>query len=378
MNNMFDVLFQSIKDKFPKLNWKLGSVVRSLIVDPLEQLSADVNSYVAKLTLATDLNNLLNNPVGRDEELDRWLVELGITLPAQPASTGTVAIICDALDPDLIVPAGTEFSWNDGTSLLAAETVTGDNLEKYGRNMFRMEVPVTSYSDHTTTLSSGCPLVWGSAPDTVIDIFVATPVSGGLRVNSVQAKAALIRAALQQPLVCGESAILATLIRKFGTTIVDVRVGKNINAPDSSGYVTPLYVKYASYPGADHLFVEPWLNSTQCGSPFKFEEHAPLFIPVSIQLHIGSTDVSQNMLEDICDYVNGSKLDATLSDAAVGAIVNDYGYTLKSGTLYTASVPVTGGTHAISQVGGLHVYTASGEKVLPKAMYCSLDNIKVY
>lgn len=248
MSGMFDILFQNIKDRFPKLNWKLGSVVRSLLVDPLEKIGTDVDLYVNKLVSQLDLETLLDSPVGKEEALDAWMARLNIAEPQVLQATGTVAVLC-ASDERLTIAEGTAFTWSGDVSLYASEQVTygegSKSFTRVGDSLFLAEIPVISNTDTPVTLDVGSPLNWGSAPDQVIDVYVVSPITGG-SAPTVQAKSKLIRAHLSNPTVCGASAIRASLIRKYGAAIVDVELGPSV--ADNTKAVVPVYIKQSAMP----------------------------------------------------------------------------------------------------------------------------------
>lgn len=380
MSSMFDVLLQTVKDRFPKLNWKLGSVIRSLLLDPMERIGRDVDTYVAKATLASDISELLRHPTGRGEELDHWLAQMNITMPEPKDREGTVAVVCDG-STSITVPEGSAFSWNNGVILLAKASVTGtkDTMVKLDTGLYLLEVPVVAYGDSSVTLSKGSSVVWSSAPDTVVDMYVLVPVAGGLSPSSDQAKAAIISSALSQPLACGEEAILSSLVRRFGHCIVDVKSDTGIRYPET-GYVTPLYIKCDDSSNESILAgVSAWLNSSQAGSPFSFRLTSPIKVSVKLQIDTnGSEDIPAAALGDICDYINGSKFNASLSDTDIKQILGTYGYTVERPILYTATMDTGTGVYAVSQTGGLYISPSLASEVKPVAMYCSFDNIKTY
>ena len=384
MSNMFDVLFQCVKDRFPKLNWKLGSVIRSLLIDPLEKISNEVDAYTDKLRAMTDLRELLDSPARREDELDNWMLQLGLSLPENKNATGQIALICDATD-SFTVAAGTSFTWNEGVILLAAERVdvNENSLVSIGNDLYRILIPVVASGPYDIALDAGSPVAWGSAPDSVVDMFTYTPITGGVSEDSIQTKVALIKAALTQPAMCGADAIRSALIRKYGPSIVDVKLGRRLT--DNAAATVPVYIKQAALPRivegeyVYHTVNEAirWMNSEQCGSPFKLVGMLPTYASVSLQINTGGVDLSINALSAICEYINGSALDKALSDSELKSIISSYGYTVTGAILYTAAID-SGAVGTTTQAGGLHLtgkVTGSGA---PVALYCTLDNIKTY
>ena len=469
MNSLFDVLLQCVKDKFPLLTWKLGSVVRSMLIDPLTSISEETDLYVEKLRALTDLQGLLDNPVGREDEIDYWLSQFGLSLPEERLSAGEVTLVLSSLDP-FSIPEGSDFSWSNGIVLRSQRQVsisaTSSDVSMGAAGLYHVKVPVQSVGA-ALSLDAGAPVSWSSAPAQVVDMFVSSAITGGVSRDPLQVKVNLIRGAITQPAMCGADAIRASLIRKYGETIVDVALGAREKT--NADVVVPMYVKQYSLPTTVSTRVEgvlqpaddtdgqnymaltmpavglayiqkitdessgevaeivktqlkytdsgeqltilvaaptdtanseiatsryylveasvfehirtagSWLNSTQCGSPFKMVIHSPVYAKVKMQLNVGVSEINTGALEDLCDYINGSKLGVTLSDAAVREILNKHGYTLRSAVLYVADVRSVLTTTAVSRTGSLTFDGISNIQTMePVAAYCSFEDIKTY
>jgi hypothetical protein len=382
---MFDVLFQCVKDRFPKLNWKLGSVIRSLLIDPLEKIGSEVDAYSTKLKQNSELQRIIDDPIGKNDELDYWMYQLGLQLPATKSARGEVTLCLSSTDVDFTVPVGAAFTWNDGTLLRAekAVQVNGKTVDKDNRTI---AVPVISAADIAVDIQEGASVVWDAAPDSVVDMYVSSAITGGLTSDSENSKAALIRATLVQPSVCGADAILSAMIRKFGTTIVDVKLGPISKLSAGLASEVSLYIKQRDLPRMrDNKYtfdaVEEaikWISSTQCGAPFAIVGKAPICAFVNLQIDVGGLDINEAVRSEITSYINHSKLDAVLSDTDIKQILGTYGYTVERPILYTATMDTGTGVYAVSQTGGLYISPSLASEVKPVAMYCSFDNIKTY
>lgn len=380
MTGTFDILFQCIKDRFPKLNWKLGSVLRSLLVDPLEKISIDIDKYLASIDSRSNLQGLLESPAGRDAELDYWMRQLGIPAPAEVSAHGEVTI-CYEPGAGFTIPEGSLFTWNNGTAVVAARKIVADGGSPRDSRLCKVAVPVTSSSSPAVDIAVGASVVWSAAPDNVTDMYVSTAITGGCSSDSPTAKAALIRAALGTPAMAGSDNIRTALVRKFGASIVDVRCGQKSQV---KGFVeVPLYVKPRAIPQASGSVaiepltaVEEWLNSTQTGSPFKMICSSPATVMLSIQLDLGGRPLTDSARSAITEYINGKSLDAGVDDAEISAILAPFGQVVKSPILYVADV--LGTSRRIAQTGAMRLSHVIGTNIAPTAIYSSFDNIKTY
>jgi hypothetical protein len=249
-NSLRNILLQEVRDKFPKLDWNLGSVVRELVIEPLSKLGDDLDQYIANAKASLDVQNICANPTKYEDELDEWVDRLGISPPETRASSGTVRITKESPDR-MVIPAGTQFSWNDEVVVYTQETYVAtkvgsdqdlDNrLEyvSYGGSAFSVDIPVIGYVGGGS-VASGAPLNWSGAPDDVYDIHVGSAISGGVSSFNVHEKAAKILDALTPDALSGEACIRKALRLNFPDYVRDVVVGeKDVKKP----YAVSLYVK---------------------------------------------------------------------------------------------------------------------------------------
>ena len=258
MSTLFDTIFQTLKNKLPNISWKFGSVVRTLVADPLDTIGVEIDSYAAKLESRYDLAAILADPYNHEEELDAWIDRLNIKVPDNSASTGTVIIILTGKEP-ITIPQGSEFSWGDVAYVSVDETtnwggVDGIPFKRVSNNLYQIEVAVSSLGAQPVTLTSGSPINWVSAPDRVVDIYVGSAITGGLMLTP-EMKAGLVAQALENPSTCGRDAMLVALQRNFGPVITDVLNGpRKIEAGNSS---CTAYIKQTELPRDTDIPVTP-------------------------------------------------------------------------------------------------------------------------
>lgn len=250
-NSLRNILLQEVRDKFPKIDWRLGSVVRELIIEPLAKLGDEVDKYINTAKASLDVMNICENPTENEEALNAWAERLGITPPVSKVSSGTVRIVRKNAET-LVVPAGTQFIWNDEVVVYTTDTYTltspGKNtgsanrieyISYYG-SAFSADIPVSCYPDTGHSLSEGAPLNWTGAPTDVYDIHIGSAVSGGSETYTLYEKAAQIQDALTPDSLSGEACIKKALRRNFPEFVSDVIVGdKDISKP----YAVSLYIK---------------------------------------------------------------------------------------------------------------------------------------
>lgn len=249
-DSLRSVILQEVKAKFPSIDWKLGSVVRELVVEPLAKLGDILDSYVNKAKTSLDVSSICNQPERYEEELDAWLERLNI-VPVQSAqSTGTVRIMRTNPE-DLTIAAGTLFTWDDSVGLYVEDTynvtrypnpLLTNNIiyRSYDDVVFSVDIPVTCSEYSNASLGSGAPLNWQGAPTDVYDIHVGSAVSGGSGSVGASEKARLIADALTPDSLTGEACVRKILRRNFPSIVKDVVMGdKDIKKP----YAVSLYIK---------------------------------------------------------------------------------------------------------------------------------------
>ena len=241
------VVLQELKARFPGMTWKLGSLVRTLIVEPLAALGDAFDSYIQKAENGLNVVAICQSPSQYSEELDTWMNRLGIAQPELRAASGMVALLSDTGE-DMTIDSGTMFTWGDELSFQVTESRTfgsGSPYTKLSEGAYLAEVPVESVGATGASLSIGSPLNWEGAPSHIYDIYTASPISGGRSILTDQAKATLIMSALSPNSFTGEACISKALQREFPNDIIDAKAG----AKDAEKlYKVNLFVKPSNPP----------------------------------------------------------------------------------------------------------------------------------
>lgn len=249
MNKLFDTVLQTLRDRMPNLSWKVGSLVRELLVEPLTYIGTSVDRVIADIQKTENISEALADPVNNEDTLDVWMKRLRIGVSAVRKSTGTVTITFSGTDT-LIIPESTEFSWGDSVRVFSIGYMEVSPLNgtvtRLGGDCYSINIPVETTDTTGYTLSIGTKLNWSSAPARVLDIYVSSTVTGGSTGLSANEKARLIDAHLGNAAICGEQTTLNALVREFGESVCDIRFGDRVQA---AGLVTvPAYIKQSSAP----------------------------------------------------------------------------------------------------------------------------------
>ena len=245
-----NILQQEIRDKFPGLDWRLGSVFRELVVEPLCKLADKLDSSIASATASLDVKTICENPLEYEEELDSWLSRLGLTINKNPKSTGMVRIICSSGDR-IKIPRNTAFTWNGEIAVyvsedLAISSVADPNrlstdiaFNSYNGLMYSADIPVSSSDTYGGTLDVDTPLNWVGAPAQVHDIYISSAVSGGRTMITAADKANILMSSFTQDGMSGTAGIKKCLIRNFPNVVQDAKTGKFVKGEGVNIYIKP-------------------------------------------------------------------------------------------------------------------------------------------
>lgn len=249
MNDIKSFVLQQFKDAFPNFNWRIGSMIRELLVEPLAYLTEILDHYSNYLNNLNNITYVLDNPDECANEIDTWMRQLNIVQPQQSASTGTVAILVNS-PSDFTIPRGTVFVWGSNVNIFVENqqtfTLTDGTMKQLCYSCYKIVVDVATIQNTSISLSCGAPLVWAEAPNTVTDIYVESPITGGVGELSYTARADMIRSVLTTPAPCGEANILAGLQRRFPETVADVKTHQ-VAGTAGSGEV-PITLKQRAVP----------------------------------------------------------------------------------------------------------------------------------
>lgn len=386
MSTLFNTLFQTIKEELPNINWSLGSVVRTLVVDPLTHIAEALGKLSTESQVYNELDLAISRPTEYEDVLDAWMARLHIEVPTTSRATGSVKIVRNNNNP-MTIEAGTVFQWGSGLQLYAIETsiLDADSYEEVVPAVaYVAEIDVIAGTDLPLSLASGDPINWHGANADISDVYIGKPVAGGVSLTPAD-KARLLSEALSNPTVAGSTGVRATLLRKFPGTIADVAVGGR-QTSSASAHV-PVYVKQSQLPEftstgkittpqADEAIA--WLNSKQVGCPFRLVGCQPTYVRVRLTIQADTDNSDIRILSALCEYVNGSVLNATLSDAQVEDIIRDRGLELKSPVVYTATIGYGASSYTVTQTGSLSLIGITGNTDAPYALYCDMNSITLY
>lgn len=233
MDSLRNVLLQEVRDKFPAIDWKLGSVFRELVVEPLLSISDKLEELVTKSYEGIDVKTICQNPIYYEKYIDSWLERLALVPAQNNESTGTVRILCSSSD-DIIIPKNTQFTWNGELSVYTAEQIkiTADTrlqaggglvrFIKYSDEAYAADIPVKCSGSYSGTLSEGSPVNWSGAPKQVYDIYVSSTIDGGKSIVSAVEKASLLLSAFAPDTTASGGGIKKAMTRAFSNSICDV------------------------------------------------------------------------------------------------------------------------------------------------------------
>ena len=246
MAELYDTVLQTIKDRCPNLNWKIGGVLRELLIEPISAMQTAVATYLSTALQSFDLQAALASPATHEDTLDVWMDRLRLSLPPKSQPKGTVALVTSELTEDLIIPIRTNMECA-GIPLVTMQEqrITPSAVVKISAERYVCYVDVTCANDLTVNIMDGTPVTWSSAPEVVQDMYVSSAITGGSTNSSAQAKANAISNALNTGSVIGEEALTGALDKAFPGVVVDV---KTIRNSALNRYALPLCVKPKKLP----------------------------------------------------------------------------------------------------------------------------------
>lgn len=249
MSNLFNTVLQTLKDRLPNTSWKVGSLVRELLVEPLMYIGKAVDDKLAEIIKTENLSAALADPLNNEDALDVWMSRLRINVPEPRQASGTVHITFTGSEI-LTISSGTVFTWGDNIRVRSTKfvevnpLVPSDSLRQLAGGFYVVEVPVETTENASYTLSCGAKLNWTEASNRIMDICVNTPINGGIAGLTAAEKARLITAKLESSNMCGEQSILNALINEFGSAVCSIRLESRVRTGDS--LCVPIYVKQST------------------------------------------------------------------------------------------------------------------------------------
>lgn len=254
-----DFIFTALKNRFPDLDWKVGSTLRELIAAPLvtaaERASISLDSQL-NLTNINDFSELTDDQV---KVIDDLFYRLDLQNTPTVLSKGTATVLTKSTNAPTIL-AGTMFTYNDLT-ISVAETVepsispTDSNsyvpLRQIGYESYAFEVPITCVTINTT-LTQGTPLSWAEAPESVYGIIITNPLSGGKSGLTSENKLSMIKDYLAPNILSLDEGLAKLLRDKLNSVVSDCKYARDINDPSK----TYVYLKTFKAPGNFYVQAE--------------------------------------------------------------------------------------------------------------------------
>lgn len=246
MADLYDTVLQTIKDRCPGINWKLGGLLRELIVEPINAMQQAVSTHVANALADLDIDNALKNPAANEKTLDVWMKRLRLSPPETATASGKVTILVDSDTTELVVPQRSTFNCGDVVLVVdRGYSFSPAQLTKISAECYSCTVGVSCSSGTNVNVAEGQPVTWSAAPADVLDMYVSSAITGGSIALTAQAKANMISDALTLGSLSGEAAISAALSRAFPNKIINaISGGYDSRKPDKM----PLYLKVKQLP----------------------------------------------------------------------------------------------------------------------------------
>lgn len=230
MANLYDTVLQEIRDRCPDINWKLGGLLRELLVEPVAAMERAVSGYINSILASVDIEAALADPANNVDTLNVWMDRLHIATPEQRDAEGEVTIVTASNDPLLVPQYAIFLCGEQQLRTTRARNFTAVDFTLSPSGVYSVTVPVQTYSSASPNIKENTPVTWDSAPDSVIDAYVSSAVTGGINTATPQAKATLISAALTAPGMAGEESISAALVRAFPDAVINAVASKPYGA----------------------------------------------------------------------------------------------------------------------------------------------------
>ncbi len=243
MADLYDTILQAVKDRCPNINWRLGGLLRELLVEPINAMQNSVQAYISEALSNLDLTTALSSPAEYEATLNVWMKRLHIASPTSRKSTGEIALLLEPTSDSLTIPQRTKFECGDVQLVTESSyTFAPSQFTQISAECWSCTVPVSSATASCLNVAAGSPVTWSSAPSIISDMFVSTAITGGSTELTAQEKANLITAELDSGAISGEQAISTALRKRFQGSVVSALLGSyNV-------VKMPLYVKFKQIP----------------------------------------------------------------------------------------------------------------------------------
>lgn len=441
MAELYDTVLQTIKDRCPGINWKLGGLMRELLIEPINAMQDAVSTYITTALRDLDLATALSKPAENASTLDAWMARLRIATPKTRKSSGEITILMEPTTKNVTIPNRTTFNCGDVQLVTTKNYVFSPaQLTQLSEDCWSCTVPVTSSTDGCFNIAAGSPATWEAAPSTVIDMYVSTAVTGGTSELTAQEKANLITAELESGAISGEQAISTALRKAFPGAVVSALVGysnvskmplyvKMKTLPTTITETLPIYgeagSRYISIPRTsavtitsvvvdgvavtydvvdasdsweirlaaetsaseatitysgftDTQKVSAWLNATQRALPYKFECRTPVVANIKLFINTDGAAIDLATRAKLQEYICDKPLNDTIHDSELIAILASSRYTVQGAILYSVTVSTPTYTNVWSSSGSVSPAGQLNLEGAPVALYTTIADIVSY
>lgn len=265
MSGISTLLFKFLQKRFGNFDWGNGSVIRTLVAEPVVELSEQAVSAVNNVYNSINIQALLDSPEEHADDIDKLFKSMGLSTPTATVSTGRVRLLLDS-DDSFIIPAGASFEYNDVT-LMTAQAYTARVIDPVNPedestdtileispvdpvvlngNMtataYEVIVPVRSITTGIN-LSEGTELTWNGITTGIYSATVYSTITGGINDYTASQKINLIRQQLFPAAVSAQESVLHAINTNTPDLAVDCAF-----APTSPVGYTDVYVKTTAVP----------------------------------------------------------------------------------------------------------------------------------
>lgn len=222
------VVLEHLRNSYPDLDLRRGTVLREHLVRPAAQLQALNDARAAEKTAAVTLTDLMNTTNPDTAVINALLSNFNLTYNNGTAATGYLKLYFSTPD-SVVIPANTRFTTADGLGFTVAAAYlvseTGGDAALLSSGDGRYYTIVAAVSEGVGArynISRSTGLIGDETLTGFVSAFASTSFSGGSDAESVATAIARIKPALAHRSLSNHVSTLGLLRDKFGDVIRDV------------------------------------------------------------------------------------------------------------------------------------------------------------
>lgn len=370
-------IFKYLKQNLPNIDWDLGSVIRELIATPVVTLTQEASDLIDTQANTYDLSTWESDPETYTSEISSLFSNLDLSVGSPTYSEGTALVYTDASPEGLIISKNTSLTWGNYSVNITEEikisnesdstsseysNIVGYTQLSYDTYCFEVPIQATSYD---ISLSSGCPLVWPTAPTEVTEVLVNSALIGGSQGITASEKLQRIQDTLYPTALSLNEGLLKTLRTAFPNTVYDVQF--NTTSTNSE-----VYVKTGSPTQLDE--VQSYLESYTEGSPYSFSLVSPEYWELSIAFDYSGSSLSSTDLTYLCSMINSLAMNtSSVDDTYLSSFLSARSKELVGQAVYTLT---NSSGASIKSLAKANVDYLSSDT--PYSLYLTKDNLSTY